>query len=618
MLDNAGLGIGYWGLDGTCLLMNRKACEEMATPREKLVGRNIRELFGEEAGGMYLDRIQNVATAGRPARYRDEVEMPGGRRVYVATYAPVPDESGKIRGVQIIADDVTEQHRAAQKLRASEALFRNSFEASDVGMAIADNRGQFLSINPAMSRMLGYSVEEMARMSYRQVTHPEDQERSRKRFRQCCDDLMPYTLEKRYIRGDGSVMTGRLTISPIISDGEMIKVVVHLQDITQASQLEEQVRQSQRVEAVGRLAGGVAHDLNNLLSPILGYGDMMLQCAADDGQRAAADEIVRAGGQARDLVRKLLAFSRRQTLEFKPLDIDLAISELEPLLRRTIREDIRVDLEAGERVPPILADPGQVELVLMNLAVNAAEAMPEGGVLTMTTGRTSIEAGDRSAPAPGDYATLIVSDSGCGMEDEVRNRIFEPFFSTKGSDRVGLGLSTVYGIVKQHGGSIRVSTEPRQGSEFVLLFPAAEEPAEPIERDDPTPRNLQGDETILLVEDNSHVRRLANVLLLQRGYRVLVAENGAAALDLLETHTQPVDLLFTDVIMPAMSGKELYEQARNIQPGLRVLYMSGYSDEIIAPRGVLEPGVQFLEKPFSAEALARKLREVLEGDPPAR
>jgi two-component system, cell cycle sensor histidine kinase and response regulator CckA len=383
------------------------------------------------------------------------------------------------------------------------------------------------------------------------------------------------------------------------------------------SQLEAQFHQAQKMESVGRLAGGVAHDLNNLLSPILGYGEMLLDEFIDgDDRKESVAQIVNAGERARDLVRQLLAFSRKQVLELKSVDLNNVVRGFEKLLRRTIREDVVIKYTPAASVPHILGDVSQLEQVIMNLMVNAQDAMPDGGVLTIETAVAHLEAGYTAAfhnVAPGRFVMLAVSDTGHGMDTETQAQIFEPFFTTKEMGKgTGLGLSTVYGIVRQHGGSIRVYSEPGQGTSFKIYLPALETTGFLSETSPAIPaKNLCGDETLLLVEDSIMVRDMAETLLKRQGYTVLVAENGTRALSVLENHDGPVHLLLTDVVMPGMNGKDLFDLAASKYPNLKVLYMSGYMDNEIVRCGVLDESVRFIHKPFSVQALASKVREAL-------
>ena len=379
--------------------------------------------------------------------------------------------------------------------------------------------------------------------------------------------------------------------------------------------IEAQYRQSQKVEAIGRLAGGVAHDLNNLLTPIIGYGELLSsEFSPGDLRRKSIDQIMRAGYGARDLVRQLLAFSRKQKLKYQPLNLNKTIRGFQQLLRHTIREDIELRLLLSRDMATIRGDIGQIEQVILNLFVNAQHAMPNGGKLTIETAMVDLDqAYTEGHPntQPGRYAMMAVSDTGLGMDRETREHIFEPFFSTKGDQGTGLGLSTVYGIVKQHGGNIWVHSEPGKGAIFKVYLPVSDDRIIENNVDDEAAVETKGSETILLVEDNDQVRRFASVVLKRQGYKLLIAEHGAKALSLLKAHKGSVDLLLTDVIMPDMNGKELSAKAMAISPHIRVLYMSGYTDDIIAQRVALDENDRFIEKPLSVQGLSAKVRAAL-------
>ncbi|WP_462325083.1 hybrid sensor histidine kinase/response regulator [Desulfoplanes sp.] len=380
--------------------------------------------------------------------------------------------------------------------------------------------------------------------------------------------------------------------------------------------LETQLQQSQKLESIGRLAGGVAHDLNNLLSPILGYGEMMLHDAVQgDPRRDSLEQIIKAGNRARDLVRQLLAFSRKQTLEFKTLDLNRLIQGFEKLLRRTIRENIVIKTVLSGSLPRVMGDVGQLEQVIMNMAVNAQDAMDGGGILTIGTESQWFDdqdMGDNNVLS-GEYAVLVVRDTGVGMEEQTREHIFEPFYTTKARDKgTGLGLATVYGIVKQHGGHMEVETRPGSGTTFTVYLPAAHGEEAAGDESHVSVPSANGSETILFAEDNRQVRELTTTILKREGYVVLSAESGERAMECMQEHQGNVDLLLTDVIMPGMNGRELADRVMEISPGTRVLFMSGYIDDTIAEHGVIKDGVMFLHKPFSVKVLLAKVRETLE------
>lgn len=412
---------------------------------------------------------------------------------------------------------------------------------------------------------------------------------------------------------------------PVVDDsGAVVGLVEFGWDITdekrgeaERAKLEEQFHQAQKLESVGRLAGGVAHDLNNLLAPILGYSEILLEDEEEAGDRRDfLQEIVKASVRARDLVRQLLAFSRKQTLEFKPVDLNRLLRDFEKLLRRTVREDIELNIVTAEPLPCTHGDVGQLEQLVMNLVVNAQDAMPDGGSLTIETSEvgvnSDVEAESRDL-APGPYVGLKVRDTGCGIGDEIVEHLFEPFFTTKSREKgTGLGLATVYGIAKQHGGNVYVQTEPGAGSEFEILLPAITDVAVSQDGVPETLPPVGGSETILLVEDNEQVRDLSLSVLERQGYAVLVAKNGREAESIATRYSGTIDLLLTDVIMPYMDGKHLYERISAKHPEVKALYMSGYADDTVSEHGVGDVPFHFIQKPFSVNALTSRIRSVLD------
>ena len=418
---------------------------------------------------------------------------------------------------------------------------------------------------------------------------------------------------------------GRVTVVPVFDAAggprRLVGMVTDLTERLQAEEerhaLEEQLRAAQKLEAVGRLAGGVAHDFNNMLAVILNCAAFVAEeLPADHPARIDVEEVLRAGESAAALTRQLLAFSRRQVLEPRVLDLNATVSRLEKMVQRLIGEHIALELVLAQDLGRVRADPGQVEQVLMNLAVNARDAMPQGGTLTVET--ADVELGGEDAPRhldvpPGRYVRLRIQDTGHGMDADTQRRIFEPFFTTKGKGKgTGLGLSTVYGIVKQSGGTIQVESAPGEGTAFDILLPRVDDAVQPLVVDRPPVRPLAGGETVLVAEDDDAVRRITERLVRAGGYRVLTAASGAEALRLAERHAGGLDLLLTDMVMPGMTGRELAARLRVMHPGVRVVYMSGYTDDEFEAQGGLEAGAVLVPKPFGAADLMRKLREALE------
>ena len=430
------------------------------------------------------------------------------------------------------------------------------------------------------------------------------------------EHVPPFETVRR--RKDGKQIHVSVSISPIRdSDGRIMGASAISRDISERKRLEEQVRQSQKMEAIGQLAGGVAHDFNNLLTIISGYSDMLLSSLkADNPAREILAEIQRAGEKAASLTRQLLAFSRKQVLEPRVLDLNAIVTDTEKMLRRLIGEDLSLTTVLAPELGRVKADPGQLEQVIVNLVVNARDAMPEGGQITIETANVEVDQAyfqTRPEVQPGSYVVLAVSDTGHGMDEATKARIFEPFFTTKGPGKgTGLGLATVYGIVKQSGGSIYVYSEPGLGSTFKIYLPLVKDEI-PARKSSPgTNPPSRGKETILLVEDEVAVRAITRFALQSFGYTVLEARDGQEAIRLCEEQKPAIDLLVSDVVMPEMSGRQLTERLLTMVPRLKVLYVSGYTDDAIVRHGVLEPGAAFLQKPFTPKALANKVREVLD------
>lgn len=387
-------------------------------------------------------------------------------------------------------------------------------------------------------------------------------------------------------------------------------------NIKEKDKLGKQLSQAQKMDSIGRLAGGVAHDLNNLLSPIIGYSDLLSDSRALSGtEKLQVEQINSAGHKASDLVKQLLAFSRKQVLEYKVVNLNEVISGFEELLRRTIREDISIHFLKSSDIQLINADIGQLEQVLMNLSVNASDAMQNGGILTIETARVNLDASypcDALEMKAGDYVMLAISDNGQGMDKETRENIFEPFFTTKGELGTGLGLATVYGILKQHNANILVYSEIAQGTTFKIYFPVSEDQIETEKVRLSKVDVLDGTESILLVEDEESVREVVKQILETNGYSVISFGDGHEAIDFMNTHAEKIDLLITDVIMPKMNGKELYSILTENISDLKVIYISGYTDNVIVQHGILGESLQFLQKPFSVKDLLTKIRGILD------
>src|SRR5712692_5681896 len=511
--------------------------------------------------------------------------------------------------------------RATQEsLRRSESNFRSLVMNAPYGICRCDALGILQDANPALVAMFGYgSAAELTGRHLgslyadaQQWFQTADYFHARKAFND---------LTTECVRKDGSPIVARISGRSIPNGKAGGSFELFMEDVTETRTLEMQLRQAQKMEAIGRLAGGIAHDFNNLLMVISGYSEFLLERLGPDPRlRGPAQEISNATQRATSLTRQLLAFSRKQMLAPKVLDLNEVVAENLKMLTRMIGEDIDLVMVPGHAIGAVRADPGQIDQVIMNLAVNARDAMPQGGKLTIETANVTLDENFARTHTPltaGDYIMLAISDTGIGMDNETQSRIFEPFFTTKGSKGTGLGLSTVYGIVKQSGGFIFVDSQPQHGTAFRAYFPRVDgrEDAAAAQDSLGLPRADHGQETILLVEDETNLRRLARQYLETQGYKILEAEDGAAALQIVDGYRGAIDLLLTDVIMPGMNGRELATNVAKLLPGVRVLYMSGYTENAIGHDGTLDAGINLLQKPFSLPALKDRVREVLDSEP---
>jgi len=550
---------------------------------------------------------------------------------------PVTEPDGRVLEWIGTCTDISQRIKAEETLRASEVYQRRLIESLGVGVVVHGADTRIVTSNSEASRVLGLTGDQLRG---RTAVDPG--------WRFLGEDGAPLPVDlfpvNRVVatrqpftgqvvgvdRGDATPPRWALVNAYPTSDvrGQLEHVVVSFSDITvqrhaetEAARLAEHLRVSQKIEAIGRLAGGVAHDFNNLLSVILGHTAFALE-SVSEGHPLRDDllEVEKAGRRAAALTSQLLAFGRRQVLQPKPIDLNHVVVELEKMLRRVIGEDVQLELALAGGLWPTLADPAQVEQVIMNLVINARDAMPEGGRLTIRTANLHLAAGPASALPAGDFVELSVADTGVGIDPATRARLFEPFFTTKAPGKgTGLGLSTVYGIVSQSGGEVQIESRSGHGATFRVLLPRAPV-AEAADRDTggPPPRAVSstGHETILVVEDETAVRDVTRRILVAAGYRVLGASCGAEAIRTCQEQDGEIQLMLSDVVMPGMSGLECAEQARRLRPGLRVLFMSGYADEAIAHQGVLQPGTRLLGKPFSAIDLTLQVREVLDGPAP--
>lgn len=510
--------------------------------------------------------------------------------------------------------DIAARKEVEAALRESEERFRQLAENIDDVFWLSDLRGNVCYVSPAYETIWGRTRESLYAdpEAWIDCVHPDDRERVARSTMEYATGRWDETF--RIVRPDGTLRWLRARAYPVFDgEGKVYRVAGVSRDITEYRRLEEQFRRAQKMEAVGRLAGGLAHDFNNLLSVILSYTSLVLEDSSlNEHVRTEIEEVRRAGERATSLTKQLLAFGRQQMLQPKVLDLNQVVLDMERMLRRLLGEDIGLTIVPSRKGSRVYADPTQIEQIVMNLAVNARDAMPRGGSITIEIDEGVVESGGAPGLEPGCHVVLSVTDTGIGMDAATREQIFEPFFTTKAKGKgTGLGLSTVFGIVKQSHGHIQVSSEPDHGTTFKVYLPCTDRPVETVSPSVRVPPTLRGSETILLVEDDDQVRGMNRTILRRNGYTVLDAQNGGEAYLVSANFGGTIDLLLTDVVMPRMSGRELAERILLTRPETKVLYVSGYTADAIVHHGVLESGISFLQKPITPDALLRKVREVL-------
>ncbi len=593
------------------LQANAAACELYGVAPGGLVGARMKDFTKDIARSE--EQVADLLRTGTCQRFESVHQRRDGKEIEILVSSSVIQYGGR-KAILSFNRDITERKRAEQAL----IRLRRAVDASGEVIFMTDREGIITSINPEFTRLYGYTPDEVVGKTTPRIL---------KSGNMSADDYKRFwnaIQEKRVVRGtivnrakDGHLISVESSVNPIQDEpGEIIGFLAIQRDVTGRKQLERQFLQAQKMEAVGRLAGGVAHDFNNLLTVINGYTDLMLEGGAPGSSaRSHLEEIRRAGDRASALTRQLLAFSRRQVVMPVVLDLNAIVEGMHKMLRRLIREDIEFHTSFAPDLGGVKADAGQIEQVIMNLAVNARDAMPKGGKLIIET--ANVELDDEYVRAhpdvtPGRYVLLALSDTGWGMDVETQSHIFEPFFTTKHAGKgTGLGLSTVYGIVKQSGGHVNVYSEAGQGTVFKVYLPRIDEPVEAVTGASTQAAELTGSETVLLAEDEPSVRSLAAEAMRGNGYAVLEAGDAEQALALWAQHSEKIDLLLSDVVMPGMNGKELADRLKQLRPELKVLFISGYTADAIAQHGILEEGVVLLSKPFTPRDLLAKLRQIL-------
>ena len=600
---------------GTVTTFNPAAERIFGYLASEVIGQNVKLLMPEPYHSEHDGYIANYLRTGKAKVIGIGREVVGRHKDGSTFLMDLRITSiGQANGFTGIVEDITKR----KALEDTQARLAAIIECSDDAIVSFTLEGIVATWNHGAERLYGYSADEMIGQDISILHSPDNyqeyldiQEKAKK------GERIP-TYDTKRLRKDGTVIDVSMSISPIlVKDGEIIGVSKIAHDITKVNRLEEQFRQAQKMEAVGTLAGGVAHDFNNLLTIINGNSELLImQLQPDNPMREVLAEIYNAGERAGSLTRQLLAFSRKQVLAPKVINLNAVVTDTESMLCRLIGEDVILATVLDPTLKPVKVDPGQIQQVLMNFAVNARDAMPQGGRLNIETRHVNLDESYRETHPevqPGAYSMLAVTDTGTGMDEATKARIFEPFFTTKEPGKgTGLGMAVVHGIVKQSGGHVEVYSELGQGTTFKVYFPVAKEALSGGKSSSGLLTMPTGTETILLVEDEDTVRALSRHVLQSCGYNILEASNGREALLVAQDYQGPIQMLMSDVVMPHLGGRQLAERLAVLRPGLKILFMSGYTDDAVVRHGILEADVAFLQKPFTPSALAQKVREVLD------
>jgi PAS domain S-box-containing protein len=622
MLNSARDHIVIKDVHGRYIYLNPAAAEWFGRPVEATLGRTNVDIFGPDKAAMISRRDRALLEDGESMEYEESLTTDGVTRTWLTTKDAVRDQAGTMIGYGSISREITERveadralARSEQALRRSTRLLRGIVETTMDHISVRDVDGRFLLVNHSCAAWYGLEPEAMLGRTCTEVLGADRAAPIMARDKVVLESGLPMNYEEsQSLRG---VRHTWLTTRELIRDdtGAIVAHFAISREITEIRRAEEKTQQSQKMESIGRLAGGIAHDFNNLLTVISGNAQLLLLDLVDHPGREAAEEIATAAARAATVTRQLLAFSRQQVLAPEVLDVRSVVADIDPLIRRLVAENVAIETQTGAAESLVRVDRSQLEQAVLNLAINARDAMPDGGRLTITVANVDLVEGDPRAPAGvvlGPCVELTVTDTGHGIEPGVLDHVFEPFFTTKGPGKgTGLGLAMVDGVVRQSGGHLDLETEPGHGTTFRILFPRSTDDIAP-----PVPiatfaRDPGGDEVILLVEDEPGVRQIARQTLDRAGYQVIEASGPAAAAVIIRDRAAEIDLLLTDVIMPGGTGPEVARLLGSLNPQAAILYMSGYTDDAISHQGVLEVGVTLVSKPFSAEELLAAVRAVL-------
>jgi PAS domain S-box-containing protein len=603
--------------DGILVFVNQAFCRFHGRAREQLLGSNFFPSLAEQDREIPLQHFSQLTPAEPVLAFDSKMLMANGRLLWQqCTVRGLFDRAGRITEFQAVMQDITRRKQSEEALRLGEERVRAILDSMVDGVMVLDKDNCLTLFNPAAERIFQRPAEEVLQKSVHELFALDDQSKYCDYLARHLGQIPPKVIEVNALRGNDSKLPIDLAVSRIVRGGVPMLIVI-VRDISERKRLEEQYRQSQKMEAVGRLAGGIAHDFNNLMQAILGYSNLLdRRLPPGDPNHETVDQIQKSLSHATSLTKQLLAFSRKQVLKPKLLVLNKVVAEMTHLLQRVLGETIQLKLTLGEPVACIRADPGQMEQLILNLAINARDAMPQGGILNIQTDQATFAEPKPCSSgylAAGSYTVLNIADTGTGMTLEVQAHLFEPFFTTKENGKgTGLGLCNVYGIVKQAGGEINVSTVVGRGTTFHIYLPRAEGKPNEEESTQLVRARGGGHETVLLVEDEELVRMMLVEVLKSVGYAVLDARHGADALALGEQYREPIDLLVTDMTMPGFSGSELARRLGEKRPAMRVLFISGYTDQEAGQWGKLNQPIQFLQKPFHPDAFMAKVRQILD------